>query len=53
MDVYASIQESGRLQGEELPRHFDERWIQLNIVDPLDRGMLQRLGDAAVYAAAN
>jgi len=41
------------LRGEELPRHVDERGIQFNVVDPLDGGMLQRLGNAAVHAAAD
>ena len=54
VDVHTRIRDSrSRLRGEELPRHVDERGIQLNIVDPLDGGMLQRLGDAAVHAAAD
>ena len=54
VDVHTRIrQDRCNLHREELPRHGDERGIQLNIVDPLDRGMLQRLGDAAVHAAAD
>src|SRR5208337_1907420 len=42
-----------RLRREELPRHVDERGIELHIVDPLDRRMLQDLNHAAVRAAAD
>ena len=41
------------LRREELARHVDQRGIQLNIVDALDCGMLQRLGDTAVHSAAD
>jgi len=52
--VHARIRDNrSGLYRKKLPRHVDERGIQFNVVDPLDRGMLQRLGDTAVHAAAN
>src|SRR5208337_1389445 len=49
VDVHARVGiQCGGLCGEKLPRHADERGVELDVVDALDGGMAERLGDAAV-----
>ena len=50
----ARVRKQGaRLRGEELSRHANQRGIQFDVVDALNSRMLERLGDAAVDAAAD
>ena len=54
MQMHARVGiEIRRLRREKLPRHANQRRVQLHIIEPLDGRMLQRLGHGAVHAAAN
>ncbi len=52
MDVDARV-EVGRLGGKELAGDGDECGVEFDVVDALDGGMTERLGDAAVDSAAD
>ncbi len=54
MYVYSFIcRKRSRPRGKQPPRHVDEHGIELDIIDALDRGVLEGLRDAAVRAATN
>src|ERR1039458_4460448 len=47
MQMYAGIKRSG-VSGKIITRHADKRGVQLDQVDALDGGMLERLRDTAL-----
>ena len=54
MQMHARVGiKDGGLRGEVLAREGDQRGVEFDVVEALDGGMLERLGDAAVHAAAD